>query len=214
MCIHSKNIHSGSAQAAQRLCTASHCASPVAVHSQPVTVHSLHSQPSRNKASFVLEFKRKKLGIKPDMHRIFFSYTYKCVSIAKIFTAAVHRQPSGCAQPARWLCTASPVAVHSQPVAVHSQPSGCAQPAAVQGGCAQPAQWLCILRKYFSYIHSSAVHIATAIINTWPSGRKKHRNPHMFDPWSTKRGQLCAGFDVTRSSKFKVHVEIRSSRSL
>ena len=137
MCIHSKNIHSGSAQAAQRLCTASHCASPVAGHSQPVAVHSLHSQPSRNKASFVLEFKRKNLGIKPDMHRIFFSYTYKCVSIAKIFTAAVHRQPSGCAQPAtvpaQWLCTASPVAVHSQPVAVHSQPSG----------CAQPAQWLC-----------------------------------------------------------------------
>ena len=49
------------------------------------------------------------------------------------------------------------------PAAVHSQPVGCAQPAAVHGGCAQPAQWLCILQKYFSYIHSSAVYIATAI---------------------------------------------------
>ena len=41
---------------------------------------------------------------------------------------AVHSQTSGCAQPARWLCMANPVAVHSQRlcmVAVHSQPSGC-----------------------------------------------------------------------------------------
>ena len=90
-------LHSGSAQATRRLCTASGCAGRLGTASGC-------AQPAQ-----WLCILRK---------------YYKCVSIAKIFTAAVHRQPSGCAQPATVpaQCTASPVAVHSQPVAVHSQP--------------------------------------------------------------------------------------------
>ena len=68
---------------------------------------------------------------------------------------------------------------------MHSQPSGCAQPVAVHGGCAQPARWLCILQKYFSYIHSSAVYIATAIC--------------ILGQTTLKRTRKCVTFEKTKT---------------